>query len=82
MTITISKLLYDTLRDNSKWLQCLRAAGVDEWSGFESATARYREWGQIRREVERRAVVEVDPTVQAMREAGWSDDTLREMGLL
>ena len=82
MTITISKRLYDTLQENSKWLQCLRAAGVDEWSGFEGATARYRKFGQMKREVERRAAVEVDPTVQAMREAGWSDDTLREMGLL
>jgi len=95
--ITITKLLYDSLQENSKWLQCLRAEGVHEWSGYDAATARYREFGQMKRECERRAATTrdvdaaaavhavepaVDDTVRAMREAGWSDELLREMGLL
>lgn len=69
--ITISKLLYDTLQENTKWLQCLREAGVDQWSGYEAATERYREFGRMKRAIERAHVV-----------PEYSEETLRAMGLI
>ncbi len=42
--VTISKSEYDTLLKEVRWLQCLEAAGVDNWSGFEDAAEIYREW--------------------------------------
>ncbi len=36
-TVTISKLEYEQLLKCQEWLQCLEAAGVDNWSGFEEA---------------------------------------------
>lgn len=36
-TITISKSEYAQLLEDQEWLQCLEAAGVDNWTGFEEA---------------------------------------------
>lgn len=36
-TITISKREYDRLIEQVEWLECLEAAGVDNWSGYEIA---------------------------------------------
>lgn len=36
-TITISKKQYDHLIERVSWLDCLEAAGVDNWCGFEHA---------------------------------------------
>lgn len=33
-TITISKELYWELQDTAAWLECLEAAGVDNWEGY------------------------------------------------
>lgn len=35
--ITITKDLYDSLQEDSLWLNCLEAAGVDNWDGWECA---------------------------------------------
>lgn len=35
--ITITKKEYDDLKKDQKWLQCLEAAGVDNWQGFDDA---------------------------------------------
>ena len=35
--ITISKAVYDELCQESLWLSCLEAAGVDNWDGFDYA---------------------------------------------
>ena len=35
--VTISKKQYEQLKKDSAWLQALEAAGVDNWSGIESA---------------------------------------------
>lgn len=36
-TITIKKTGYDRLVEDSKWLRCLEAAGVDAWDGIDEA---------------------------------------------
>ncbi len=36
-TITIPQSEYDSLIEDSKWLECLESAGVDNWSGYECA---------------------------------------------
>ena len=36
-TVTITKAEYDSLLEDRDWLQCLEAAGVDNWQGFEVA---------------------------------------------
>ena len=36
-TITITRKEYDRLKEDSEWLSCLEAAGVDNWSGIEEA---------------------------------------------
>ncbi len=36
-TITITKSEYDRLVKDSEWLDCLEAAGVDNWQGFDDA---------------------------------------------
>ena len=36
--VTISKLEYDQLLENSEFLECLEAAGVDNWSGYDYAS--------------------------------------------
>ena len=33
--ISIPKLEYDKLCEDSDWLNCLKAAGVDNWEGFD-----------------------------------------------
>ena len=36
-TVTISKKEYESLLDDSLFLNCLRRAGVDNWQGIEEA---------------------------------------------
>ena len=36
-TVTISKEEYEELLANSKFLDCLRACGVDNWLGYDDA---------------------------------------------
>jgi len=36
-TITITKKEYNQLVDNSRFLTCLEACGVDNWIGFDDA---------------------------------------------
>jgi hypothetical protein len=42
-TITISKKLYDKLLEDSDFLDCLRACGVDNWNGYSDARQMYNE---------------------------------------
>jgi hypothetical protein len=35
--ISIPKKEYERLRERDDWLQCLEAAGVDNWDGFDYA---------------------------------------------
>lgn len=42
-TIEISKSEYDSLLQQSEWLECLEAAGVDNWQGIEEAYALFKE---------------------------------------
>lgn len=35
--VTITKTEYEKLIENSKWLSCLEAAGVDNWDGYDFA---------------------------------------------
>ena len=35
--IIISKEEYEQLKEDSEWLQCLEAAGVDNWQGYDYA---------------------------------------------
>jgi hypothetical protein len=42
-TVTISKSIYEHLLHDSRWLECLEAAGVDNWDGYEYARQIYRE---------------------------------------
>jgi len=36
-TVTISKQEYERLKEDSFWLGCLEAAGVDNWQGIDYA---------------------------------------------
>ena len=36
-TVTISKSRYDSLLDAERWVECLNAAGVDNWEGYAMA---------------------------------------------
>lgn len=36
-TITITKKEYESLIEDSEWLQALNNAGVDNWSGYDYA---------------------------------------------
>lgn len=36
-SITISKKLYESLLEDSKWLSYLESAGVDNWPGIDFA---------------------------------------------
>jgi hypothetical protein len=36
-TVTISKKEYDNLKENSDFLECLEACGVDNWGGYSDA---------------------------------------------
>lgn len=42
-TVTISKKEYESLLEDSKWLKCLKGAGVDNWSGYDFAREIWRE---------------------------------------
>lgn len=42
-TVTIPKSEYDELKEDSKWLGCLEAAGVDNWEGFDVAREMFGE---------------------------------------
>ena len=35
--VTITKEEYDQLQEDSRFLDCLRAAGVDNWEGYDYA---------------------------------------------
>lgn len=35
--VTLSKSEYDSLVEDSDWLRCLEAAGVDNWDGYDYA---------------------------------------------
>lgn len=41
--ITITKQHYDRLVASSDWLECLEAAGVDNWQGYDEAVRIYNE---------------------------------------
>lgn len=41
--ITITKKEYDTLVKRDEWLECLEAAGVDNWQGYDEAREILRE---------------------------------------
>lgn len=40
-TVTISVEEYNEMKDRLAWLDALEAAGVDNWSGFDSAGELY-----------------------------------------
>lgn len=42
-TITISKEDYEELISDQKFLQCLQAAGVNDWEGFEIAQENFQD---------------------------------------
>jgi len=42
-TITITKKEYESLLEDSKWLQALEGAGVDNWSGYDYAREIFNE---------------------------------------
>jgi hypothetical protein len=42
-TVTISKKEYESLLEDSQWLSCLDAAGVDNWDGYDYAHEIYQE---------------------------------------
>lgn len=41
--VTITKLEYEGLKEDSFWLFCLEKAGVDNWDGYDAARGIYRE---------------------------------------
>ena len=41
-TVTISKKEYDEMQAKIEFLECLEAAGVDNWQGYDDAQAMYR----------------------------------------
>lgn len=43
-TVTISADQYEQLLEDSSWLSALRAAGVDNWEGYDYAMELLREW--------------------------------------
>lgn len=42
-TITITKKEYNSLLEDSKWLQALEGAGVDNWQGYDYAKELFNE---------------------------------------
>lgn len=40
--VTIPKNEYDRLKERDDWLECLEAAGVDNWQGMEYAIDLHR----------------------------------------
>lgn len=45
-TVTISKEEYDSLLEDQHMLQCLQAAGVDNWDGYDLAIEMMDEEGE------------------------------------
>ena len=43
-TVTNPKSEYDALLKREFWLDCLEAAGVDNWQGYDEAFEIKREW--------------------------------------
>jgi hypothetical protein len=41
--VYITKKLYDKLLEDSDFLDCLRACGVDNWNGYSDARQMYNE---------------------------------------
>lgn len=46
--ITVSKEEWDEIQSQLEWLQCLEAAGVDNWEGFDYACEMYSNQQGIR----------------------------------
>lgn len=44
--ITIPKEEYESLKEDSLFLSCLEAAGVDNWDGYDYAIGMYKEEDQ------------------------------------
>lgn len=44
--ITITRIEYNRLVDNDTWLDCLEAAGVDTWEGYEDALLIKEQYGE------------------------------------
>lgn len=42
-TVTITEEEYQSLLDDSLWLNCLENAGVDNWSGYDYARELFNE---------------------------------------
>lgn len=42
-TVIISSAEYERLTDRDFWLDCLEAAGVDNWQGYDFAREMYEE---------------------------------------
>ena len=42
--VTVSADQYEELLEDSMWLSALRAAGVDNWGGYDYAMELLREW--------------------------------------
>lgn len=36
-TVTITRKEYESLQEDARLLECLQAAGVDDWSGYDYA---------------------------------------------
>jgi len=45
-TVTITKAEYNILLEDSNFLSALRAAGVDNWSGYGEAFDILKEWDE------------------------------------
>ena len=43
MSVTISEEEYSDLKSDSKFLDCLRSLGVDNWDGWDEAIDLYNE---------------------------------------
>lgn len=42
-TVTISKVEYEQLLQDSEFLECLEACGVDNWDGYDDAREMYQQ---------------------------------------
>jgi hypothetical protein len=45
-TVTITEKEYNSLLEDSKWLQALEGAGVDNWEGYDYAKEIFNEENQ------------------------------------
>lgn len=43
-TVTITVKEYESLVEDSQWLNALNCAGVDNWEGYEEAISILEEW--------------------------------------